>query len=537
MPHPILSSAIARYFTCIYVIANMLLHHIFMVVGGALAIKIHNDLTNAIHLDGTADLFVHFTPFNSSGFTWLEKKDPYFGIQQFDDLNASSAKLSKPSTRADKRKAVYEVLTAHAKKTQSSTLEQLRTLGFEAESFWISNCILIKRAPKFVFNFIVAFAGTDAGADIVELSPNRIVARIPPIESMLENVSLTDLNIVEKDEDRKIPWNLRMIKADKVWPITKGEGIVVANIDTGVDYDHPQLLASYRGTATGLHKVSHEYNWYDPTRVLSLPTDFHGHGTHTIGIMVGSDVGVAPGARWIAAQGCDSEKCSQERILASAQWVMCPTDVNGTNPRCDLGADIVNNSWGGAVTDDESLTWFSATVEAWLAAGVIPIFANGNSGPACRTASTPGDLEGVLAVGALDQNASLSFFSSRGPGSAKPGHSKYKPDYVAPGQGISSCRAGGGLVPMSGTSMAAPHLSGVVALLLSVLRSWKIDLTFTDIRNLLAKSCNIQILQQPQLGQQACYDVRWDTFPNYQYGYGLVDVEKAVQYTRQAHSE
>ena len=128
---------------------------------------------------------------------------------------------------------------------------------------------------------------------------------------------------------------------------------MVANIDTGVQYNHPALVNQYRGNLGGA-SFDHNYNWFDPSSVCPspVPCDNNNHGTHTMGTMVGDDggtnqIGVAPGARWIAAKGCETNNCSDAALLASAQWILAPTDLNGSNPRPDLRPDIVNNSWGG----------------------------------------------------------------------------------------------------------------------------------------------------------------------------------------------
>lgn len=504
-----------------------------------------NLLETSQHPNAVIDLFINFKPQEPSSH---DRNSPYYGLQEFatpayvgSKIESLHANGGEVLSRTAKRQAVYESLREYAMRTQRSTVEHLRSLGYETRSFWINNSILVKGAPSHLITLLINFSYTAAGADIVSLAPNRIVARIPEPKPVKNGKSAGEYYA----RTPVIPWNLKLIKAHRAWEHTRGEGVVVANIDTGVDYTHPQLRSSYRGyymrkdgnstrsvtrrdrslSTDSLAAVAdHEYNWFDPSGKLAEATDVHGHGTHTMGTIVGRTVGVAPDARWIAAQGCDQESCSQERLLASAQWVMCPTDGEGSRPRCDLGADVVNNSWGGAITDEESMTWFSAAVAAWLAADMIPIFAQGNSGPACATAGTPGDLEDVIAVGAIDAIGSLTVFSSRGPGGAKLGHARWKPDYVAPGQAVVSCASGGGLVAMSGTSMAAPHVAGVAALLLS-LRS---SLTFEQMRKLLTRTVNTISLLEPQMGQQACYGVRWNQFPNYQYGNGLIDVEAAV---------
>ena len=168
-----------------------------------------------------------------------------------------------------------------------------------------------------------------------------------------------------------------------------GEGIVIANIDSGVQYDHPALVGNYRGNR-GDGTFSHDYNWYDPTGSAppASPCDNNGHGTHTMGTMVGAGgIGVAPGATWIAAKGCEGRTCSDSFLLQAGQWVLAPTDHNGQNPRPDLSPDIVNNSWGGS--DDDS--FYTDIIAAWNSAGIFEAFAAGNDGDGvtCMTTHAP----------------------------------------------------------------------------------------------------------------------------------------------------
>ncbi|MEV5766724.1 S8 family serine peptidase [Micromonospora sp. NPDC052213] len=105
-------------------------------------------------------------------------------------------------------------------------------------------------------------------------------------------------------------WGVTKIGADKVWNEhhTRGEGVVVASLDTGVQFDHPALVNSYRGNGGG-KAFDHAYNWFDPSGgCAAAPCDTQSHGTHTVGTTVGGDragnrIGVAPGATWIAARG------------------------------------------------------------------------------------------------------------------------------------------------------------------------------------------------------------------------------------------
>ena len=264
----------------------------------------------------------------------------------------------------------------------------------------------------------------------------------------------------------------------------RGKDIVVANIDTGVDHDHPALVGRYRGN-NGDGSFDHNHNWFDPTQVCNAapvePCDNIGHGTHTMGTMVGeggpgNQIGVAPEATWIAAKGCADEDrgCPQDTLLASAQWVLAPTDLDGADPRPDLRPNIVNNSWGEANGPAED-PWFDSVLAAWRAAGMFAVFSNGNFGPGCDSAASPADSALAYGVGAYDVNNTIAEFSSRGPGAA----GDIRPAISAPGVAVRSSLPGGADGAMSGTSMAAPAVSGVVALLWSAAPALRGDIDAT----------------------------------------------------------
>ena len=197
------------------------------------------------------------------------------------------------------------------------------------------------------------------------------------------------------------------------------------------------------------------------------PCDNEQHGTHTMGTMVGGDgpgpftpdIGVAPGSTWIAAKGWKTSSAASHRSCRRASsWWPRPI-LNGDNPDPTKRPDIVNNSWGGGPGDG----FYLEVVQAWRAAGIIPASPAGNAGPDCDPGGSPGDDLDLFSVGATDENDGIADFSSRGPSS----FGKVMPDVSAPGVDVLSSIPGDGYDSFSGTSMAAPHTAGTLALVLS----------------------------------------------------------------------
>ena len=176
----------------------------------------------------------------------------------------------------------------------------------------------------------------------------------------------------------------------------------MGNVDTGRPLHHGALVAKYRGNLGG-DSFNHNYNWWDPSAVCATgtPCDNNGHGTHTMGTMVGDDgdpgtnqIGVAPHATWIAAKGCETNSCSTRRCCCprANSWWRRPTSTARTS-QPNMRPDIVNNSWGNSNGGD---TFYQATVQAWVASGIFPSFSSGNSRAGLRNRWLAGELRREL---------------------------------------------------------------------------------------------------------------------------------------------
>ncbi|HLF90922.1 MAG TPA: S8 family serine peptidase, partial [Anaerolineales bacterium] len=373
--------------------------------------------------------------------------------------------------RAERGQFVYDTLRKTAASSQANIKIYLNRQLSEAkvshyQSFFIANAILVT-------SDLATLDTIAARGDVAYIYAQKFIPVPEP-------------DVVKSPE--VLEWGVEMIRADEVWSTygVTGQGIVVANIDTGVRLTHEALVAQYRGTTTG----SDDYNFYDPANICGgAVCDNNGHGTHTMGTMVGDDggvnqIGVAPGAQWIAAKGCEGSSCSVSSLLSSAEWMLapCPFGVAPGDPSCDpnMRPHIINNSWGGGGGDP----WYQASVNAWDATGILHVFSGGNSGPGSNTIGSPSDYCNTLSIGATDFSDMIGSFSSRGPGAFA--DCTDKPDMSAPGVNVRSSvnSSDTAYANYNGTSMAAPHVTGCIALLLSL----DPGLKESDVFNLLTST-------------------------------------------------
>ncbi|MEM4638097.1 MAG: S8 family serine peptidase [Candidatus Woesearchaeota archaeon] len=236
-----------------------------------------------------------------------------------------------------------------------------------------------------------------------------------------------------------------------------GKNITVAVIDSGIYYNHTDLGG---GFGPG-YRVK---DGYDFVNMDDDPLDDYGHGTHVAGIIGanGTIKGVAPDVEFIAIKSCDNTGvCDISNIISGIEWAV------------DNGADIISMSLGGSYSDvvegNSGKDSVSLAVEAAFASGKPVIIAAGNTGPAISTINVPGAAENAITVGSVNDNNTetqlddvIASSSSRGPSA----FGRLDPDIVAPGVSIYSTYLNNNYQTMSGTSMAAPHVTGVVALML-----------------------------------------------------------------------
>ncbi len=304
-------------------------------------------------------------------------------------------------------------------------------------------------------------------------------------------------------------WGLAGIGAPEVWRDygLDGAGVRVGVIDTGVDATHPDLLGKVVA-------------WRDFVHHRPDPYDDQGHGTHVTGTILGgatggAPIGVAPGARAVVAKALDADGAARvSTLIEAAQWM---TDPDGDPATADYPT-VINASWGTpGGPESEALR---PLIRRWHELGIVPVFAAGNFGPGRDSIGVPAAYPETLAVGALGPGGDVPSFSSRGRvdaeeaggGDSATGPSVLKPDLVAPGQQVLSGVPGGGWVSWAGTSMAAPHVTGAVALLRQADPGRSVD----DIEDVLRRTAR-------DVGTAG---------PDPDSGAGLVDVRAAVAAVR-----
>lgn len=448
-----------------------------------------------------------------------------------EQADVSAAKRLR--AKSEKGEYVFAQLRATAQRTQGAVLRVLQQAHAPAQRFFIVNAVLTRGDQQLMRRLAEL-------PSVARLEPNPWVRMQQPIEAEEAEETLQWRSAIE--------WGIQRMGADQVWALGyNGQGVVIGGQDTGYDWQHPAIRNQYRGwngdTAT------HHYHWHDAIRAISplhgdttlnpaanpcglnipAPCDDNNHGTHTMGTMTGDDgqgnqIGVAPGARWIACRNMERGWGTPATYIECFEWFLAPTDLDGQNPDPAMAPHVINNSWGcPPIEGCNASNWatMDLVVQNLKAAGIVVVVSAGNSGNACSTVREPAAMfEAAFAVGATRQNDTIANFSSRGPVSID-GSNRLKPDVSAPGVGVRSAIRNGGFATYSGTSMAGPHVAGLVALIISANPALAGQVDTIE-----------QIIKQtavPMLSPQDCGPYSGLDIPNAVYGYGRVDALAAVQ--------
>lgn len=406
----------------------------------------------------------------------------------------------------ERRTAAYEMLTQHANETQADLRSRLDNLGVEYTPYYLVNAIEVRGGTLMRLYLSMR-------PEVDRVIPSPRLRPVDPAEASAASGS--------GPAPEGVQWNISMIGADKVWEEfgVRGEGIVVGQSDSGADVKHPALQDSYRGKTEG-----DDYNWFDPWNGKPSPYDDGGHGTHTLGTVLGQGgIGVAPGATWFGCVNLNRNLGNPALYLDCLQFMLAPFPQGG-DPFADgdptRAADVLNNSWGCPDIEGCDSNALLPAADHLRDAGIFVVVSAGNDGPLCSTVEAPLSLyDSVFSVGAIDSLGNVTEFSSRGPVTAD-GSGRVKPDIVAPGRDILSAVPGGTYESNEGTSMAGPHVVGAVALLWSADPSLVGDIDRTE--QLLIDAAD------PYTGNlgPGCFE---GNVPNAAYGYGVLDVYEAVQ--------
>jgi serine protease AprX len=432
-------------------------------------------------------------------------------LSQQSDLSAIDQNLAFE----DKVTRVVNQLKQTAALSQQPLLDQLKERKVPVRSFWLVNAISVQ-ADVALIDWLAA------RDDVAHFHANpKVQAKLPEIEPLpLFGVPATGA------------WGLTKTQAPWVWAEgVTGQGVVIAGADTGYKWDHPALINAYRGkTPSG---VDHNYNWHSAfvstsggcIGTLAAPCDDNTHGSHTMGTMVGLDgntaYGMAPDAKWIGCRNMNNGIGTPESYLDCFQFFLAPTDLNGTNPNPRLAPHITSNSWGCPPSEGcTDPTVLQLAVQNTRAAGIFQSMAAGNSGSACSSVVDPPAIyPEVFTVGNTTSTDGISGSSSRGP-SFVGANSYAKPEISAPGSSILSANRNGGYSTLSGTSMAAPHVAGLAALLMSADPSLKGQPA--RVETIIRRTATVLF------SAQSCGGVPGSLSPNNTFGAGRIDAKAAV---------
>lgn len=463
----------------------------------------------------------------------LTKASPHakvdFIIQLNQQADVRAAKHFK--TKEEKANYVFQQLKNTAHQSQATLVNFLKVKNADFKPFYIINAIYAKGD----LTLIQQIAERPEVAFILD---NPVVK----IEEPFKN------NEVEDRGPNALEWGIERINADDVWAMGyMGQGAVVAGADTGVEWIHPAIQSKYRGWDNMLDTADHNYNWHDAIIEINplndtindpalnpcgldtiIPCDDHNHGTHTVGTMIGEDgenqIGVAPGASWIACRNMERGYGSPATYIDCFEFFLAPTDSDGENPDPTKAPHVINNSWSCPEMEGcnpNNWATMEMVVNNLKASGVFVTVSAGNSGSqGCGSVQTPAAMfENSFTVGAIAINDTITGFSSRGPVIIDSSN-RMKPNVAAPGAGVRSCIRNGAYASWNGTSMAGPHVAGLVALVISAAPelAGQVDVLEDIVEQSAVQKVN-----------DNCGSTGEEAIPNNVYGFGRIDALAAVE--------
>lgn len=496
---------------------------LLLFAGAAAALLGSLRATNRVAVDGR-------TPGVNKIAPWVLEQTANGAKAEFLVVLAEQADLSAAKqfeTKRAKGQFVRDSLWAKAQTTQGPLLSWLVAHRIEHRVFYIVNLIWVK-ADRDIANILAA------RSDVARIEGNPRIQNYPAV---LPVEAETESKVASPNQLETVEQGINYTHAPQVWALGyTGQGIVVGGEDTGYRWDHNALKNKYRGWNGAT--ADHNYNWHDSIHSgggscgadSPVPCDDNGHGTHTMGTVLGDDgagnqVGMAPGAKWIGCRNMDQGNGTPATYLECFEFYLAPYPVGGTPSQGDpsKAPDITNNSWGCPPSEGCSAGTLQSAVEAQRAAGIMTVVAAGNDGPTCSSVQDPPAIyDAVYSIAALNNGTdTVASFSSRGPVTVD-GSNRSKPDLSAPGTNVRSCTrtSVSSYGSLSGTSMASPHVAGAVALLWSAQPSLRHNIDATEA---VLNDSAVHILSNNCATGSA-------TSPNYAYGYGRLDIKAAVDH-------
>lgn len=468
---------------------------------------LRRSVENGMQLLGLGKLVLAAGLLGGVAVTYFAYGRPGFYGERLFVILKDQADISAAAGIADdqeRREFVYQTLVRKADESQAELRAMLEQWHIPYTPYYLVNALEVQGGPL-VRWWLQNRPEVDRVLDSPVLRP--LPQAVPPVRGYETKPETPD-------------WNLRLIGADRVWELgIKGEGVVIGQSDSGVQGNHPELADSYRGK-----DGAQDYNWFDPWNRTTSPTDIGGHGTHTLGTVLGNSVGVAPEASWIGCVNLARNLGNPALYLDCWQFMLAPFPQKGDafrDGKPSLGAHILNNSWGCPVVEGCDAEVYLSAVRALRAAGIFVVVSAGNAGySGCGSVKDPPAVyDEVYSVGAVNRDGQLAEFSSLGPVEVD-GSNRIKPDIVAPGAGVLSAYPNSSYEIASGTSMAGPHVAGVVALM------WSANPDLIGEVNLTEQILNETA--QPYRGfLPECVEATGEE--RNAVGYGIVDAYAAVQ--------